>query len=95
MDIVTRSRLVTVSRASKGYTCLDPLRIPRASRNRTVAMLSLTSGSGPVESLAECARSARQVSQSPNVATEWAPLLVGWDVLKWAVKCRVLKLVTK
>jgi hypothetical protein len=31
-----------VSRALKGYTCLILLRIPRVSRNRTVAVLSLT-----------------------------------------------------
>jgi hypothetical protein len=39
---VTRGRLVTISRTSKGYTCLILLRILRVSRNRTVAILSLT-----------------------------------------------------
>jgi hypothetical protein len=51
------------------------LRIPRVSRNRTDAMQSLTSGSGPVEYLAERARSARQVSQSLSVTTERIPYL--------------------
>jgi hypothetical protein len=42
LHAVTRSRLVTMSRTLKGYTRLILLRILRVSRNRTVAMLSLT-----------------------------------------------------
>lgn len=48
-----------MSRAPKGDSCLVPLRIPRVFRNRTIAMQSLTPGSGPIEYIAEGARSAR------------------------------------
>jgi hypothetical protein len=69
--LVTRGRLVTVKLGcSTGYTCLILTSDSKSISQSYRCFAKPYCGMDPVKYLAERARSARQVSQSPSVATK-------------------------